>query len=174
MRKKTIFLGVLAVLLTVVFVLLFNFSSLFNPVIEKKTDVFVKTEVTSATFDERYTNGSKNGTPFVIKLDEIEEGWIVDTYNGMCTFVCEVNGEYMCAQYLQMHHLRTDELTEEQLNDSVQVDASLYDDLDKTMRSDLSYKTRRNIGLVVWLAAMVVISVLFLLSKKPSRTSRNA
>ena len=171
MNKKFFVVGALAILVTIVFVILFNFSSLFNPVIEKKTGVFVKTEVLSASPDEKYTNSSKNGSEYVIELDKIKEGWIVDTYNGMCTFVCEVDGEYMCAQYLQMHHLDTDNLTEEQLKDSVQEDSSIYDNLDKTMRSDLNFKTRRKIGIVSWLVVMVVFSFFGALIRSKSRMS---
>lgn len=170
MGKKTVFLGVFGILVTAVFVVLFFFSSLFNPVLEKKTGMFIKTEVLTSSPDEQFTNGSKNGTSCIFRLDKVKEGWIVDTYNGMCTFVCEVDGEYMCAQYLQMHHLRTDELTDEQLDDKVIEDSSIYDNLDKTMRSDLTYKTRRIVGIVIWLLVMVVIVILFTASKlKDSR-----
>ena len=160
MNMKIAGLIAVALVVTIAMGAVVALSGLFLPKIEKQTGVFEEVEVVSGSPDETYTNAASNGSKTIIRLCDVDKGWIVDTYNGMCTFVALVDGEYVCAQYLQLHHLDTSNLTEGQLSDKVQEPMEFFANIDKDMRTELNYAPRLASGIGVWAVVMAVIAAM--------------
>lgn len=160
MNKKIACLISVALAMTIVLGAVIALSGLFIPKIARQTGVFEEVEVLSASPDETYTNAASNGSKMLIRLCDVDSGWIVDTYNGMCTFVALVDDEYVCAQYLQLHHLDTSSLSEEQLSDKNQVPIEFFADVDKDMRTELNYSTRLFAGIGAWTVVIVVVGIM--------------